>query len=164
MNDTFGGVTSVALFSIATSMVYSGSIILSGLTGVTLPGALVLLLYPSTMIATYWADRVSKPFFEKARGIEPQAAEELQTETLTSAEKAGHLALGILKSLAIWSLCVFAGVFTVGLGSRMILGRAIGVDMGRLFWILVAAPITGSCLSMYPIHHAAGNHFRKFSS
>jgi len=160
-NGSAGLITSVALFALSVAATYSTALMLSVITGIVLPGATLFLLYPSTLLATYGVDRFAKPFFEKAMGITPE-----ETDIEKSAEKsykkaAGCLALGVITSLALWSLATLGAVFAMGFAMRFALGPQPGLNFGRLFQILIMAPLAGSFFSIPAIHQISAPHFQR---
>lgn len=156
-----GILASGALFALSVATTFSTALVLSALVPLSVPGGAFMLLYPASLLATYAVDKVALPLFQKAQGLEPQEVEEAPQKERSSLEALKHLALGVITSLAIWSLATVGSIFATGITLRLVLGRAVGGDLSRLFWILVAAPLAGSFLSIPAIHKVAGPHFQR---
>lgn len=160
-NGSAAVITSVAIFALSVATAYSTAMMLSAVTGIVLPGAALLLLYPATLLATYGIDKLAKPFFEKALGITPKETDVEKPAQRDYRKAAGYLALGVITSLALWSLATIGAVFATGLTMRFVLGTQPGLHLGRLFYIVIVAPLAGSFLSIPAIHQVAGPHFQK---
>lgn len=149
-------VVSTALYSLSIASGYAAVCLL----GVVSPLGVMFSFYSATLAGTYAINKIALPLWNQARGIETQEAEQAPKIERNYSKALGHLAQGILTSLAIWSFAAIGSMLVTGTVLRLAMGRAFYYDLGTFFWI-AHAPIAAGFFTIPAIQKVATPHFEQ---